>query len=102
MAIINSIAAKKAEFTTYEGEKTTYNGLATTYNDAMTLETARAADFFKAMFEAPTVIPSRPCPSSIPAAYAGIDIEWTSATAITAWSDANKKIGKAVLLENSN
>lgn len=55
----------------FEGAKGAYEPDRLDYNKKVADEAARLKDFFKAGFEPAIKIPTRPCPPSRPAAYAG-------------------------------
>lgn len=59
-------------YNNYNTQLSTYNGLKTTYNDAATKESERLKDFFKATFDPPVLVPTRPCAPSQPAEYSGV------------------------------
>ena len=50
-------------YTAYSNEKTIYEGKKSRYNKALLASEAREADFFKALFEQPIGMPTRPCPN---------------------------------------
>merc|ERR1719265_579595 len=65
----------KAEITTlynnFNSSKTSYESLRNLYDQAITDEEARLADFFKATFDAPIAIPTRPCKPDTPHSWWG-------------------------------
>lgn len=53
--------AYTAAASTYNTDKDSYNTLKTAYNKALADEKTRKADVFKAAFDPPVTIPTRPC-----------------------------------------
>jgi hypothetical protein len=74
--LLSHIDATNAEYASFNTRAGEYNTLRTAYNSALSTEKARAADFFKSIFESPTKIPARPCGPSQPAAWMGPQIDW--------------------------
>jgi len=68
---MNDKAAIKSLYDAFDGSKSSYDSLKTLYDQAITDEEARVADFFKATFDAPIAIPTRPCAPDQPPAWWG-------------------------------
>jgi hypothetical protein len=75
--LMRDLEAVWANNAAYNTAASSYNTNRDAYNTALSNEKARAADFFKSIFEAPVKIPSRPCGPSQPAAWVGPTIDWT-------------------------
>lgn len=78
---------QRAAYAAFESEKGKYDGERGTYDAAVKDEKARLADFFKAGFDAPIKVPSRPCPPSRPAAYSGPSLNIYTGTDVLAASN---------------
>jgi hypothetical protein len=76
MIISDRFAFVSAVYNDYASKKTSYESLRTLYNDAATKESDRLKDFFKAMFEPPVSVPTRPCAPTQPAEYTGVTIDF--------------------------
>jgi hypothetical protein len=74
--LLADFASTNAAYASFNTKASEYNTLRTAYNSALSTEKARAADFFKSIFESPTKIPARPCGPSQPAAWNGPKIDW--------------------------
>lgn len=73
--ILDRFAFVSSVFNDYSGKLTTFNGDKTTYDDAAQKEADRRADFFKAMFDPPVTVPTKPCPPTQPKDYSGVTID---------------------------
>lgn len=61
---------RQAEVASWQSVASSYEGKKKAYNQAIDDETARRADLFKALFEAPIEIPERPCPPTAMGSFA--------------------------------
>lgn len=69
--LLNIAQSRKSAIDAFNNAANSYNGLKTTYEKALDDETARKADVFKAAFEPPIAVPTRPCPPSKVSDYTG-------------------------------
>lgn len=68
---------QEAVYSEFRGAVGKYDGERGTYDTAVKDEKARLADFFKAGFDAPIKVPSRPCPPTRPGSYSGPSVAQT-------------------------
>lgn len=101
-SLLANYAALNTAYNSYNTVKGTYDTKVTTYNDAVTKETARTADFFKAAFEPAVAVPERPCPPTQPVSP---DFLWPlvsdEATAFASWTATQWDKNQLTLNENS-
>jgi len=69
--LLNIAQSRKSAIEAFNNAANSYNGLKSTYEKALDDETARKADVFKAAFEPPIAVPTRPCPPSKVSDYTG-------------------------------
>lgn len=65
-------------YSEYKTQLDTYNTAKSTYNDAANKEAERLKDFFKATFDPPITVPTRPCPPSQPKEYTGAYFDFSA------------------------
>lgn len=86
---------RQAEISSWNSLKDSYEGKKKAYNQAIDDETARRADLFKALFEAPIEIPERPCPPTAMGSFSTWTSDLTtfspSAASATTWDHTNAK-----------
>lgn len=77
-------------FTAFETAKTAYNALKATYDAAIDYQTLKSSDPLRSALQAPTELPTRPCPPDVPTGYAGIDLQTAPSVAFASWTTTQK------------
>jgi hypothetical protein len=80
--LFDSFDSLNNSYASFNNAVASSNSAVAAYNTAVNAEKARVGDFFKAIFDAPTKIPARPCPPSQPGAWNGPRI-WYNLTGLT-------------------
>lgn len=87
-------------YSEYNTQLGNYNTAKNTYNDAANKEAERLKDFFKATFDPPITVPTRPCPPSQPKEYTGAYFDF-SAEITAGWEATYTKQKYRAALETS-
>jgi hypothetical protein len=87
-------------YSEYNTQLGNYNTAKNTYNDAANKEAERLKDFFKATFDPPITVPTRPCPPSQPKEYTGAYFDF-SAEITAGWKATYATQLKRAALETS-